>query len=525
MAVAAVVGAAALASPGAAQTTGGSTPTTPPTTGGSVHAQAGTCTATDATSWRAALQNASGGGCNDIEVQASFTMGSLQGRYNGAQALTINGNGFTINGNGTTRIVQLGGTGTVTINNLTFTNGTDVAGAGGGGGGNGGAIRADDEPLVVNGSTFTNNNPSKGGGGIAISGSNGSLTITGSTFSNNTAGNDGGAVRDNSSAALSITGSTFTSNVADGGGALELDGSDTHVQITGSVFAGNSTPVRSGADGGAINEDGDADAVNIASSTFTSNVADDDGGAIDCNTTTSTTADATTFNSNSTRPGTGDSGGAIDMEDINCTVTLVNSTVTQNMSGDDAALTGEDAGDSITLVYSSIVNNATNPAAPGAQAAHPDNSLHGAGNTTPVATANVEVRSGSLLSIFGSFIARPHGGPNCSDNTGAPLTGTTSSGFNLSDDTSCGLTTSTDRQGATDDPLVGPLANNGGPTQTVLPGIGSPLIDAIPPSSCQADGAAGVTNDQRGVTRPQGAGCDIGAVEVQALLVVAQFTG
>jgi hypothetical protein len=50
-------------------------------------------------------------------------------------------------------------------------------------------------------------------------------------------------------------------------------------------------------------------------------------------------------------------------------------------------------------------------------------------------------------------------------------------------------------------------------------------------SSCQADGAAGITTDQRGVARPQGRGCDIGAVEVQPpsppspILVVPRFTG
>lgn len=57
------------------------------------------------------------------------------------------------------------------------------------------------------------------------------------------------------------------------------------------------------------------------------------------------------------------------------------------------------------------------------------------------------------------------------------------------------------------DPLVGPLANNGGPTQThaLLPG--SPAIDAANPNSFPS-------TDQRGVPRPQGAGPDIGAYEL-----------
>jgi hypothetical protein len=61
------------------------------------------------------------------------------------------------------------------------------------------------------------------------------------------------------------------------------------------------------------------------------------------------------------------------------------------------------------------------------------------------------------------------------------------------------------------------------------------LIDAIPTASCQADGASGVTSDERGVTRPQGGGCDIGAVEVEVAVAgpgpaapvaaVPKFTG
>ena len=56
------------------------------------------------------------------------------------------------------------------------------------------------------------------------------------------------------------------------------------------------------------------------------------------------------------------------------------------------------------------------------------------------------------------------------------------------------------------DPLLGPLADNGGPTKTHALTFGSPAIDkgaTIPTISC----------DQRGVARPQGSAFDIGAYE------------
>lgn len=61
---------------------------------------------------------------------------------------------------------------------------------------------------------------------------------------------------------------------------------------------------------------------------------------------------------------------------------------------------------------------------------------------------------------------------------------------------------------------LGALADNGGPTLTMAPAVGSPLIDAIPPADCNAPVVGTVTADQRGMARPQGANCDIGSVEV-----------
>jgi hypothetical protein len=108
-----------------------------------------------------------------------------------------------------------------------------------------------------------------------------------------------------------------------------------------------------------------------------------------------------------------------------------------------------------------------------------------------------------------------------SGNTGAEncsaATGITSLGFNLDSRDECNFHAPGDRVNL--DPLLGPLADNGGPTETLLPAPTSPLVNG---------GASfGLTVDQRGLARPieypgvpnssaPGAdGADIGAVELQ----------
>ena len=61
------------------------------------------------------------------------------------------------------------------------------------------------------------------------------------------------------------------------------------------------------------------------------------------------------------------------------------------------------------------------------------------------------------------------------------------------------------------DPKLGPLQDDGGTTETMLPGAGSSAIDHGDAATCSAAPVSG--EDQRGVARPQGGECDIGAVE------------
>jgi CSLREA domain-containing protein len=79
-----------------------------------------------------------------------------------------------------------------------------------------------------------------------------------------------------------------------------------------------------------------------------------------------------------------------------------------------------------------------------------------------------------------------------------------SAGHNLDSDGSCFLTAAGDLP--KHNPLLGPLADNGGPTDTQALLSGSPAINAGAADGCPQ-------YDQRGVPRPHGAGCDIGAYE------------
>jgi hypothetical protein len=100
-----------------------------------------------------------------------------------------------------------------------------------------------------------------------------------------------------------------------------------------------------------------------------------------------------------------------------------------------------------------------------------------------------------------------------------------SAGYNLIDDTTCGTPGTGDIIGQ--NPLLGTLGNNGGTSisgnagdgsaatiSTDLPGAGSPAIGGVPQPVCAG---TGINSDERGLTRPGSLDgtCTIGAVEVQ----------
>jgi hypothetical protein len=267
-------------------------------------------------------------------------------------------------------------------------------------------------------------------------------------------------------------------NASSAGGGVVSSGDVTMTNVN---LVNNTSSDR----GGGITGLGDVTATN---STISGNTGGFDGGGI-CAFGNVVIVSSTLIGNGA--GGTGDGGGICAFG----TLTVTNSTVVGNTAT--GAGGGVDTDVDLTLVYSTVAQNTS---------------------------ANGSNLGFATMASFGSVVAQPLGGGGNCEVAG------TSNGFDFTDDTSCGFPASETHAGV--DPALGPVAANGGPTPTRLPRPSSPLIDAIPIASCRADGAASVTTDQRGVTRPQGPGCDIGAVEVQPpgpppspIVVVPRFTG
>ena len=343
--------------------------------------------------------------------------------------------------------------------------------------------------------TAVNNTTDAGGVGLPVI--SGKVTVQGSgaTITRSTAsGTPVFRLFDVASAgSLTLTSLTLSnglaSNGAQGGGGIFNNGALT---ISGSTFSGNSAPSSTGTSGGAINNSG---TLNLTTSTFTGNSAQEGGGVFNQRTATIsndtfTSNQATIFGggallnaagsmkvSGDTFTGnTGPGGGAIDND---TTLNISNSTFVGNTAGTNGGGAVENFGPT-TMTQLTL-----------------------SGNSSPYG-ADVLNYTGFTLSLSMSIVASGQGGPNCGG--GAAIT---DAGYNIDTGSTCGLSSANHSMSNTQ-PQLGPLASNGGPTQTMALPAGSPAVDAIPPSTTGCTG----TIDQRGTTRPQGAGCDIGAYEL-----------
>jgi hypothetical protein len=381
-------------------------------------------------SLRQALADANDGDTITFAVTGTITLTS--GELLVDKNVTISGPGaasLAVDGNRATRVFHIGAGKTVSISDLTITNGIVASG-------NGGGILNDHAILTILNSSVSGNHAHDAGGGISNDADNGgsaTLTIMNSIVSGNSAGfggqggegGEGGGIY-NGSGTMTITNSSVSYNYAGApelfpaglGGGISNYGTLT---ITDSTINNNECWV----DGGGIyNGSG---TMTITGSTISENLADGqhDGQPWVCH-----------------------GGGILG------TVTFTNSTLSSNYSSFYGG--GIDGGGTIT--NSTISGNSA---------------LVGGGIST-----------GGELEIGNTIL---------NNNIGANVDGTIiSQGYNISSDDGGGNLTGPGDQINTD-PLLGPLHNNGGPTLThaLLPG--SPAINAgnpnftPPPSYDQRD--------------------------------------
>lgn len=300
--------------------------------------------------------------------------------------------------------------------------------------------------------------------------------------------------------------------VIDGGGAV-IDGAgldrvlDLHghtavlrdLTVTGGHAVGSSPA----GVGGGVRASNTTGAVDVEGVTFQANAADQGGGGLGV-VGWDRAARVTVTDSIFTGNGAG-TGGGLFMQGGTITRSLIAGNQAVTSGGGIYAEVGV-----VTVVSSTLSGNH----APSSGAAIVSHGLLGTGVALVGSTIVGNTGSAALWTLTtscyrgcfsyentvmrGTVVVGGAGAPACS----APVT---ASSFNLVPDGSCGAT-------LPGDPLLGPLAGNGGATATHLPAAGSGAIDAIPVGTAGlCDGS--VTTDQRGVARPVGPACDVGAVE------------
>lgn len=406
--------------------------------------------------------------------------------------LTIAGPGadiLTILSDGSDRIFEVRGDVEVAISGVTIIGGGNVS--------QGGGILLDTADLTLSDSVITGNAVVGETDiilGAGIANLVGTLRISNSTISGNSATVDVGIVMGGgiaSSGALEITNSTIAGNTLTaisigliGGGGIFSEGD---AEIVGSTIAGNTltAPDPGLALGGGIYHL--EDMLTLANSTVTGNAimvdsGEASGGGVTSGGHLEITGSTIADNSVTVSDGASRGGGIYTEEEL----LITNSTITGNIvTGNHETQVSGGGGlhvaawaDSITITSSTIANNTAG---------------HAAGIDVP----------GGEVTLEQTIIAGNLGSENCAVEDDA----LTSLGYNLAGDDSCNLTEATDLPGT--DPLLGELADNGGPTWTHAIDTDSPAYNAGGAEPCAT------STDQRGVARPQQELCDIGAFELE----------
>lgn len=375
-----------------------------------------------------------------------------------------------------------------------------------------------------NGSLLDQNTASNSGGGLYNAGA---TTIAATTFTANTGAIAGGAVYDGSVVAADAPTLATTDAIISGNSAGLLGGGISVVAkaaltMNGGSITGNSAPTGGGL---SVNADGTAvlNSTSLTGNQATGAIANTGFGGAIVSAGLVTVNDASISN-NKAMPASGQLGttgfgggiysGSNAPGPQGVKVALRRVLLSGNSANSGSAIYA--AAPTITSLRDSTVTG--NTAGPGAGAIVALGAMSLAGDTINANTAPVATNSIGGVYVFapssaaGTIIYGNSNG-NC---FGAPADG----GYNITNpgDTGCAFNAATDIKA---DPKLNPLANNGGPTLTEMPQPSSPAINKIPTGTVvfnDAVSGAPITLcpsvDQRGVARPQGPSCDIGAVEV-----------
>lgn len=406
-----------------------------------------------------------------IRIARNFRVtGALDPTYTDDADLRIIGNGHTVSGGGTRRFLRSTGDARITIVGLHVADGRAPAQEVGGA-----VVTA--FALTVIDSLFTGNQ-ARAGGALAYSRPGDppalpSNRIVNSTFRQNRAATGGAVALTGDS---TVRNSTFHGNAAARGGAVAVGGCCGRTSIVGSRFSANQATQR----GGAVWSPGAP--VGILGSVFRANRSGGRGGAIAAE--SELRLSSSTFVANEARL-----GGAVHQLSMERGPGGRLDVVNVTFSGNEADVVGgavmavdHGAGVRTRFVHVTFVDNRSD------RAAH----LHVVRDDAP---------PWASLRVSATVFSRARLGANCWLSAGTVVVGV---GNHAEADGSCRLGPDQDRRGPAG---LATLAANGGPTPTVLPRPASVLLDAIQPGDCP------LVEDQRGIRRPFGAGCDIGAVE------------
>jgi hypothetical protein len=395
----------------------------------------------------------------------------------------------------------------------------------------GGGLINEGGTVILNHTVISGNEASDGGGGVSNVG--GTVTVNHTTISGNKSDDNGGGLSNEEGTVLIINGSSISQNIAGGeGGGLSNFGTGTgSVSIDNSTISGNQA-----GDGGGLSNLGGA--LTLNHTVISGNRAVVDGGGVANIEGGVLTIRSSTIADNEA----GGTGGAL--HNFDATATLIGSTASANRAKWGGALLNEagPTGGTLTVRNSTISGN---HAAEGGGGLFNDKGGHLtvtsstiSGNDAVVTSAGNDGSAkpgGGLLSyndvnggaeIKGSIITgnSPDDVAAVEDKTrfnslGYNLIGRAGPFVNLNAD----FNAPGDQRNVTNSGL-GPLQDNGGPTLTRELLSASPAVNAIPTTACTDETGSPVILDQRGVARPAGSACDIGAFELAASPVPQTIT-